>query len=120
LATVNAAEGSYSSVNIREFEGRVFLYVPDISSSRSAFEPFELWVVEGIYGRPFVQAAGTIEKSAFDRLRKSTNIRATPVSIRRVNESTRATIARQPYLLDVAVKPAPNGDSLTVRICRGR
>jgi anti-sigma-K factor RskA len=121
LATATAAERSYANVNVRDFEGRVFIYVPDIVSSRGNFDAFQLWVVEGIYGRPFVQSSGSMDQTAFDRLRKSTNIRATPLSVRRTDESLRATIARQNYLLDVAVRVASSGaDSVTARVCRAR
>ena len=121
LATASAAERSYANVSVREFDGRVFLYVPDIKSAGGSFEAFQLWVVEGVYGRPFVQASGSMDQSTFDRLRKSTNVLATPLSVRRSGESLRATIARQPYVLDVAVKVGSGGaDVVTARVCRGR
>jgi hypothetical protein len=121
LATASAAERSYTNVNIREFDGRVFLYVPEIKSTGGNFDAFQLWVVEGVYGRPFVQSSGSMDQTAFDRLRNSTNVRATPLSVRRTGESLRATIARQPYVLDVAVKVASSGaDSVTAKVCRGR
>ncbi len=122
LVTTTAAERSYSIVSLRDFDGRVYLYAPEIkSSSRGAFEPFQLWVVEGVYGRPFIQASGPLDQVAFDRLRKSTNVRATAVSVSRSGESKPVTIARQPYLLETAVRAASSGsDAVTVNVCRGR
>ena len=119
LATVTLAERTYANVGVREFEGRVFLYVPEIKSSSRGFDAFDLWVVEGVYGRPFVQPSGPMEKSAFDRLRGNTNVRATAHSIRTAAQSLRASIARQNFLLDVAVK-AGGTDSVTARVCRAR
>jgi hypothetical protein len=122
LTTTTAAEGSYSIVNIRDFAGRVYLYVPAIrSSSKGTFAQFQLWVVEGVYGRPFVQTSGSLDQATFDRLRKSTNVRATGVSVARSGESKPVTIARQPFLLEIAVRVAASGsDSVTVKVCRGR
>jgi hypothetical protein len=119
LATATATERSYVNLNVRDFEGRVFFYVPEIKSSRNTFDPFQLWVVEGIYGRPFIQSSGSMDSATFERLRKSTNIRATALNVRGASESARATISRKSYVLELTVNVAASGaDSVTARICR--
>lgn len=121
LAAVSVPERSYALVNAKEFEGRVYLYAPEIQSSRGTFEPFQLWVVEGIYGRPFVQNSGPMDQAAFDRLRSNANIRATGLRIARSAESTRAMISRRPFILEVAVSVSPGGvDAVSARVCRPR
>ena len=121
LASARAVERSYARIDVREFEGRVFLYVPEITASGSRFEPFDVWVVEGVYGRPFVQQAGPMDPPSFERLRASTNVRATAVRVTRTPASGRVTIARQLYLLDVTVQAgARGGDAVSAAICRGR
>ena len=119
LATPTVAERSYASIDVGEFEGRVFLYAPDIRASRGAFDPFDLWIIEGIYGRPFVQSSGGLDAAAFERLKKTSNVRATPLTIRRATETTRVLITRQNYVLDVSVRVSATGaDSVAARICR--
>jgi hypothetical protein len=118
LATVTVPERTYASVNVKEFEGRVYLYAPDIDASGRSFAPFQLWVVEGIYGRPFVQPSGPMDQAAFDKLRRSQNVRATPVALTRSGESARVTISRQPYLLEATVAVSSRGDTVSARLCR--
>jgi hypothetical protein len=121
LATATAAERSYANVGVREFDNRVFIYVPEIRSAGGSFDAFQLWIVEGVYGRPFVQTTGSMDQAAFERLRKSTNVRATPLNVRRSGDSLRATIARQSYTLDVTVRVASSGaDSVSARVCGAR
>jgi hypothetical protein len=122
LVTTTVAENSYAVVNVREFGGMVFLYAPEIRSARSgSFDPFQLWVVEGVYGRPFLRTSGTMDQSAFDRLRKNTNVRARPISISRSGQAQSMTVARQPIQFEVSVRPASSGaDAVAVRVCRGR
>ena len=110
---------SYARIDVKEFDGRVFVYVPDIKPSGAAFEPFDLWVIEGIYGRPFVQQAGPLEPAAFDRLRSSPNVRATAVRVARTPSTGKVSIARQPFLFDVTVQRAASGASTVLTaICR--
>ena len=122
LVTTTAPEKSYAVVNVREFGGLVFLYVPEIKSARSGgFEPFQLWVVEGVYGRPFLQASGAMDQAAFDRLRKNTNVRARPISVARTGETRSLAVARQTLQFETTVRGAASGaDTVTVKVCRGR
>ena len=122
LARIAAPERSYANVNVREFDGRVYLYVPEIkATSGQSFSPFALWVVEGIYGRPLVEASGPMDDAAFDRLRKNRNVRATPLTVSRSGETLRATMARQPAVLEVGVAVAAGGsDGVRVNVCPGR
>ena len=122
LVTTTLPEKSYAAVNLREFGGLVFLYVPEIKSSRSGqFEAFQLWVVEGVYGRPFVQASGAMDQPAFDRLRTSTNVRTRPISIPRSGESRSMMVARQAFQFETTVRAAGSGaDTVAVKVCHGR
>lgn len=121
LATASVGGGSFSVVNFREFEGRVYLYAPQINSQGRRFEPFDLWVIEGVYGRPFVQSSGSMDPAAFARLRKNSNVRATAVRVQQDRQSGRVTIARQPYALDISVAiTGTRAATVTARICKGR
>lgn len=118
LATATAREGSYAIVDAGEFDNRVFLYVPAITAAgRNAFRPFEAWLVEGIYGRPFVQRSGALDAAGFDRLKNSRNVRATPVGVSRDGDTGRVTIGRQAYLVAFDVQVGSSG-SVRLTICR--
>ena len=122
LVTTTLAERSYAVVNVRELGGLVFLYAPEIRSQRSgAFDTFQLWIVEGVYGRPFLQASGAMDQAAFDRLRKNTNVRARPLSISRSGQADSMMVARQALQFETSVRPALSGaDMVAVKVCRGR
>ena len=121
LATTSVDGGSFATVNAREFEGRVYLYAPRITGQGKRFEPFDLWVIEGVYGRPFVQSSGSMDAAAFERLRKNTNVRATAVRVQQDGQTGRVAIARQTYMIDVNVAtPGTRAATVTARMCRGR
>jgi hypothetical protein len=109
-------------VNVKEFGGMVFLYASEITSSRSAsFDAFQLWVVEGVYGRPFLRATGAMDQAAFDRLRRNTNVRARPIRISRSGDTQAMVVARQAVQFETTVRTAPGGtDTVAVKVCRGR
>ena len=94
LARADIATGSYGLVNARPFEGRVFVYVPS-SGGR------QIWVVEGVYGRPFGRASGQLAASEFETLRANRNIRATPVAVSRADgsEGARVRVGKDTYLV---------------------
>jgi hypothetical protein len=116
--TVTLEERSYATLPLGDAAGGVYLYAPDIrASSAGAFEPFQLWIVEGVYGRPFVQARGPMDPGAFERLRASANIRAAAVRIGRSGEAARVAIARQPFLLWADVATSRRSDSVSVKVC---
>lgn len=121
IATVTVSERTYGLVALREFEGRVYLYAPEIRSTSGGFERFQLWVVEGIYGRPFVRSEGAMDSTAFDRLRRNGNIRTTPIAVAQSGQGQRVTIARQGFVLQPTVTVSPSGtDRVATRICRVR
>ena len=122
LVTTTLPEKSYAVVNLKEFGGLVFLYVPEIKSLRSGqFETFQLWVVDGVYGRPFLQASGAMDQTAFDRLRRSTNVRTRPITIPRSGESRSMTVARQMFQFETTVRVVGSGaDTVAVKVCHGR
>ena len=115
---VSLEERSYATLPLGGASGGVYLYAPDIKvSSPGVFEPFQLWVVEGVYGRPFVQGRGPMDPAAFERLRGSANIRAAAVRIGRSGEAARVAIARQPFLLWADVVSSRRADSVSVSVC---
>jgi hypothetical protein len=95
LARADIAAGSYGVVNARPFEGRVFVYVP--AGSR------QIWVVEGVYGRPFGRTSGPLAASEFAALRSNRNIRATPVTVGRADgsEGARVRVRKDTYVVAV-------------------
>jgi hypothetical protein len=120
LAKVSVPERSYASVGVPEFDGRVYLYVPQIeAASRGTFAAFQLWIVEGVYGRPFVEPRGRMNDATFDRLRKSRNVRATPMKVSRTRETLRVTMARRPFVLEVGVTLGST-DTVTASVCRAK
>jgi hypothetical protein len=81
LASATVPQRSYVQLNVPAFEQRVYLYAPDIKSSfGGGFSAFTLWIVEGVYGKPFVQPTGSMDESAFEQIRTSRNVMATPAS----------------------------------------
>jgi len=98
LTSVVVPQRGYAELNVPAFEQRVFVYVPDIGSSWGGeFKAFQLWIIEGIYGRPFVKANGLMDESEFERIRSSRNVRATAVPINAKEPAKRVplTIAKQ-------------------------
>ena len=122
LASATVAQRSYVQLNVPAFEQRVYLYAPDIKSSfGGGFSAFTLWIVEGVYGKPFVQPTGSMEESAFEQIRTSRNVMATPVRVEKNGPlQTPFTIGKQRYTLDlVKVNTSLGGtDSVSVNVCR--
>lgn len=117
LATVTVPEGTYAVVDGASFDGRVFLYVPEITARSGSFVPFDAWVVEGVYGRPFVQSRGTLSPAGFNRLKGNRNVRATAVRVAAGGTAGRVTIDRQTYTLVFDVRLASR-DAVRVALCR--
>jgi hypothetical protein len=122
LASVVVPQRSYARLDIPAFEQRVFVYAPDIKSGwRGGFSAFQLWIVEGVYGRPFVQAGGPMGEPAFEQIRNSRNVRATAVPIEQNAFETRTfvTIDNRRYALELKVRTSLGGtDRVTVTVCR--
>jgi hypothetical protein len=121
LATLTVPRLSYAEVSGDPFERRVYVYVPEIvARGGSGFQPFQVWVVEGVYGKPFVRATGGLDPAGFDKMRRSQNVRATPVSVVRGDGSDRGQfrIARNTYQVHVLKVNASRSGAVQVRICR--
>lgn len=123
IASVTVPQRSYAQLTVPAFEQRVFVYAPDIKTSwGGGFSPFTLWIVEGVYGKPFVQPTGSMEEAAFEQIRTSRNVMATAVQV--AKDSGRAqtpfTIGKTRYTLDlVKVNTSLGGtDSVTLNVCR--
>jgi hypothetical protein len=121
LATLTVPRSSYAEVSADPFEQRLYVYVPEIrAGSGTGFQPFQVWVVEGIYGKPFVLATGSLDEAGFERLRMSPNVRATPVPVVRGDgsESGQFRAARNMYKVQVMSVNASGSGAVQVRICR--
>ena len=123
LASATVPQRSYAQLTVPAFDQRVYLYAPDIKSGwGGGFDAFTLWIVEGVYGKPFGQAAGSMEEKAFDQIRSSRNVMATPVQVERNSGPTRTpfTIGKQQFVLNlVKVSTSLGGtDTVTVNVCR--
>ena len=123
LVSLIVPQRSYAQLTVPDFEQRVYVYAPDIKSGfGGGFSPFNLWIVEGVYGKPFTQATGTLEESAFEQIRGSRNVMATSVPVDKNSLPKRApfTIGKQQFILELAkVNTSLGGtDSVSVNICR--
>lgn len=121
LASLSVPESGYAVVDAAPFGGRLYVYAPAIQSSyvRGSFTAFQLWIVEGVYGRPMARATGTLDAAGFDRLRRSANVRTTAVNVSRPM-SAPFTFGRQSYILEIVRVNVPlsGGESVDVRVCR--
>jgi hypothetical protein len=123
VASVIVPQRGYAQLSVPAFEQRVFVYTPDIKSGwGGGFDAFTLWIVEGVYGKPFVQPTGTMDENAFEQIRGSRNVMATPVPVGKNAGPTRAPfkIGKQQFVLEIAkVNTSLGGtDSVTVNVCR--
>ena len=122
--TLTVPQRSYRQVNATPFAGRVYLYAPDIKTGiiGRGFEPFKLWIVEGVYGRPFVQGSASLDERAFEQIRRSQNVRATPINVDSTSKTPRVAfkIAKDTFVSEIVkVNTSWGGtDSVTVNICR--
>jgi hypothetical protein len=122
LTSVVVPERNYVQVNIPDFAQRVYVYVPDVKSGwRGGYSSFQLWIVEGVYGKPFVKASGAMEEGDFNTIRKSRNVNATAVPVGEKTSSQRAsiTVNNRRYTLELKVNTSIGGtDSVAVTVCR--
>jgi hypothetical protein len=122
LTSVDVPQRSYAQVNVQAFEQRVFFYAPDIESNfGKGFKPFQLWIVEGVYGKPFVKASGSMDESEFEKIRASRNVRATAVPIdgKTSQKPVPVTIGKQRVTLEIKVNTSFTGtDRVVVGVCR--
>ncbi len=122
MATVVVPQRSYAQLNVPAFEQRVYVYAPDIKSGWGGdFSAFQLWVVEGVYGKPFVQPKGSMDVRAFDQIRTSRNVRATAVPVDAKGNQKRVSVAigKRQITLEFKVNTSLGGaDSVVVNVCR--
>ncbi len=120
LASLTVPSLGYAEVSAPPFQERVFVYVPEIQAGGGRFKPFQMWIVEGVYGSPFVQTKGSLDAAGFDKLRNSRNVRATPVSVARGDGSDRGQfrIGRARYSVEVVRVNLSKGSGVDVRVCR--
>jgi hypothetical protein len=122
LAQATLAEGSFQSVNAAPFGGKVYLYVPPIPRNWLSFNPFQVWVVEGVYGRPFAQNSGKMDAATFGRIRTSANVRSTAIAVSASSPRGRAgfRISKDTFVAEVMKVNVPliGAPSVTVRVCR--
>ena len=120
LATLTATRFSYTQVEGDAFDHRVYVYVPQIKVGPGpGFEPFRVWVVEGVYAKPFIQAAGSLDESGFEQLRRSPNVRASPVAVAHGGglDWGRFTLGKNIYQVQILSVNAAKG-AVQMRVCR--
>ena len=120
MAKMTVARLSYALLEGSAFEQRVYIYVPQIKAGPGpGFEPFRVWIVEGVYSKPFIQAAGSLEEPGFEQLRRSPNVRATPVAVARGGGSDvgRFTLGKNIYHVHVLDVNAARG-AVQMTVCR--
>src|SRR5262245_15427099 len=77
LASATVPQRSYAQLSVPDFAQRVYVYAPDIKSGwGGGFDAFTLWIVEGVYSKPFGQPAGSMEEKPFEQIRASRNVMA--------------------------------------------
>ena len=123
LTSVVVAQRTYALFNVPAFDQRVYIYAPDIKSGwGGGFDAFTMWIIEGVYSRPFGQTSGALDERTFEQIKSSRNVLATAVPIPRNSgpQRARVTIRRQPFMVDVVkVNTSLGGtDSVTVNLCR--
>jgi len=121
MTTMTVPRLSYGEVAGAVFERRLYVYVPEImADGKPGFQPFKMWVVEGLYGRPFTRSAGRLDEDGFAKLRRSLNVRATPVLVARGDGSDRAkfTFARATYQVQILDVDASKRGAVRLTICR--
>jgi len=120
LEVTTVSGDGYVVLDVRAFEGRVFAYLPAVSGSGSSFRPFSLWVVEGVYGKPFVRTSGSLTPAAFDKLRDSRNVRATAIRVSRGDgsEGTTLRVGKDRYRVEAQSVNASGRGTARVAVCQ--
>lgn len=124
LETVTVCQRCYQELTSAPFAGgRMFVYVPDIKSSvMGAFAPFTVWIVEGLYGKPFIKSTGTMDEGTWQQIRASRNVRATPADVpeKYAGRTTPFRISKEVFVLEIIKVSTSWGgtDRVTLRVCR--
>jgi hypothetical protein len=129
LQALEIRQRSYAQLRSDLVAGRrpwLYLYVPDVKTGLGGAKAVDLWLVEGVYGPAFPQAAGTMDASAFEKMRKSANVRARPIRVEfdstapsAARSSRQVTIGKDTVTIEVGLKTYLFGsDRAEIRICR--
>jgi hypothetical protein len=124
LETITVCQRCYQQLTSAPFvDGRVFVYVPDIKSGvMSGFAPFTVWIVEGLYGKPFIKSSGTMDERSWQDIRASRNVRATAADVteKYAGKTTQFRISREIFVLEVLKVSTSWGgtDRVSIRVCR--
>jgi hypothetical protein len=124
LETWTVCQRCYQALGSAPFaDGRVFVYVPDIKSGfLSGFTPFKIWIVEGLYGKPFIKGSGAMDERTWEQIRTSRNVRATPVDVPEsyAGNTTPFRISKETFVLEIVKVITSWGgtDRVTIRVCR--
>jgi hypothetical protein len=123
LETLTVCQRCYQQLRSERFGGRVYFYAPDIKTSWFGnYDPFNLWVVEGIYGNPFLKGSGSLDEQRFEQIRKSQNVTATPIKVDQRAPGKRAslTVSKRPLSIEIVkVNTSLSGtDTVTLRVCQ--
>jgi hypothetical protein len=113
----------YEQFDSQEFNKRVYVYVPDIKSKLlGGFDPFDLWIVEGIYGPPFLDYGGVFQQDKFEQLKNTGNVIATriPVDKNALGKAQPFKVGKSAFRIEpVRVETSYGGtDRVTLKICR--
>ena len=113
----------YEQLDNEAFGKRVYLYVPDIKSKVfGGFDPFDVWILEGVYGPPFLDYGGVFDPSRFDQLRKTGNIVATriPVDKNRLGKAQSFKVGKNVFQIEPTrvLSSYSGGDRVGLKICR--
>jgi len=113
----------YEQLDNQVFGKRVYVYVPDIKSGVfRGFDPFDVWIIEGIYGPPFLDYGGVFDPSRFEQLKSTGNVVATriPVDKDRLGKSQSFKVGKNTFQIEpTRVLTSYKGtDRVALKICR--
>ena len=113
----------YEQLDNDAFGKRVYLYVPDIKSRVfGGFDPFDVWILEGVYGPPFLDYGGVFDPSRFDQLKKTGNVVATriPIDKNRLGKAQSFKVGKRVFQIEpTRVLTSYGGtDRVGLKICR--
>ena len=125
IETVTVCQRCYMELTSAPFAGgRVFVYAPDIKSGffGGGFAPFKVWIVEGLYGKPFIKSSGELDESAWEQIRNSRNVRATSADVpeKYTGKTAQFRISKETFVLEIMRVATSWGgtDRVTIRVCR--
>lgn len=121
---VSIVQRTYLELESLVPSGLLFLWVPDIKGGffSGPVQAFDIWVVEGIYGRPFPKKSDSFSDSRFERLRTSQNVIAKAIRVdpRSLPATTSFQYGRNKTVMlriEKVFTPWAGDDSVTVTVC---